>query len=178
MESSPQSSQPLPSLFLQAGSYFSSPAATEAAAAVASAAAATAAAPAFYGHQPPFSSFCHDAPASSSCPVGGSGGGPSLAPHQRGRHRTTTSTTTSMTTSTTTSTMTEATERRRGTNSLISDTERCRVCLEPAAKHIHYGSVTCFSCRQGTFLRSTLLSYFNVIIFRMSGPSSGEACRI
>ncbi len=32
-------------------------------------------------------------------------------------------------------------------NPLISDTEKCRVCLEPAAKHIHYGAVTCFSCR-------------------------------
>ena len=32
-------------------------------------------------------------------------------------------------------------------NPLISATEKCKVCLEPAAKHIHYGSVTCFSCR-------------------------------
>jgi hypothetical protein len=32
-------------------------------------------------------------------------------------------------------------------NPLISPTEKCKVCLEPAAKHIHYGAVTCFSCR-------------------------------
>ena len=34
-----------------------------------------------------------------------------------------------------------------GANPLISSTEKCKVCKEPAAKHIHYGSVTCFSCR-------------------------------
>lgn len=32
-------------------------------------------------------------------------------------------------------------------NPLISPTEKCKVCKEPAAKHIHYGAVTCFSCR-------------------------------
>lgn len=32
-------------------------------------------------------------------------------------------------------------------NPLISSTEKCKVCLEPAAIHIHYGAVTCFSCR-------------------------------
>ena len=32
-------------------------------------------------------------------------------------------------------------------NPLISDTEKCGVCGEPAARHIHYGAVTCFSCR-------------------------------
>lgn len=32
-------------------------------------------------------------------------------------------------------------------NPLISPTEKCRVCYEPAARHIHYGAVTCFSCR-------------------------------
>ena len=32
-------------------------------------------------------------------------------------------------------------------NPLISPTEKCKVCGEPAAKHIHYGAVTCFSCR-------------------------------
>ena len=32
-------------------------------------------------------------------------------------------------------------------NPLISPTEKCKVCFEPAAKHIHYGAVTCFSCR-------------------------------
>ena len=32
-------------------------------------------------------------------------------------------------------------------NPLISDTEKCRVCEEPAARHIHYGATTCFSCR-------------------------------
>jgi hypothetical protein len=32
-------------------------------------------------------------------------------------------------------------------NPLISDTEKCKVCGEPAARHIHYGATTCFSCR-------------------------------
>ena len=32
-------------------------------------------------------------------------------------------------------------------NNLISATEKCRVCREPAAKHVHYGANTCFSCR-------------------------------
>ena len=32
-------------------------------------------------------------------------------------------------------------------NPLISDTEKCGVCGEPAAKHVHYGATTCFSCR-------------------------------
>ena len=27
-------------------------------------------------------------------------------------------------------------------NPLISTTEKCKVCLEPAAKHMHYGAVT------------------------------------
>lgn len=32
-------------------------------------------------------------------------------------------------------------------DNLISATKKCKVCGEPAAKHIHYGSVSCFSCR-------------------------------
>ena len=32
-------------------------------------------------------------------------------------------------------------------NPLISDTEKCKVCGEAAARHIHYGATTCFSCR-------------------------------
>ena len=32
-------------------------------------------------------------------------------------------------------------------NPLISVTEKCRICGEAAAKHVHYGAVTCFSCR-------------------------------
>jgi hypothetical protein len=32
-------------------------------------------------------------------------------------------------------------------NPLISRTEKCKVCDEPAAIHIHYGAITCFSCR-------------------------------
>lgn len=35
----------------------------------------------------------------------------------------------------------------RKTNPLISDTEKCGVCGEAAAKHVHYGATTCFSCR-------------------------------
>lgn len=32
-------------------------------------------------------------------------------------------------------------------NPLISETEKCKVCGEAAAKHVHYGATTCFSCR-------------------------------
>ena len=32
-------------------------------------------------------------------------------------------------------------------NPLISETEKCQVCNAPAAKHVHYGAITCFSCR-------------------------------
>lgn len=35
----------------------------------------------------------------------------------------------------------------RKANPLISDTEKCGVCGEAAAKHVHYGATTCFSCR-------------------------------
>jgi len=30
---------------------------------------------------------------------------------------------------------------------LLSPTEKCKICHEQAAKHIHYGAMTCFSCR-------------------------------
>jgi len=30
---------------------------------------------------------------------------------------------------------------------LLSPTDKCKVCMEPAAKHVHYGAMTCFSCR-------------------------------
>lgn len=30
---------------------------------------------------------------------------------------------------------------------LLSPTDKCKVCTEPAAKHVHYGAMTCFSCR-------------------------------
>ena len=42
-------------------------------------------------------------------------------------------------------------------NPLISPTEKCKVCLEPAAKHIHYGAVTCFSCR--AFFRRSIQNH-------------------
>merc|ERR1719312_2425469 len=29
----------------------------------------------------------------------------------------------------------------------MSDTEICKVCGAPAARHFHYGATTCFSCR-------------------------------
>lgn len=40
-----------------------------------------------------------------------------------------------------------ASSSKSASNPLISPTEKCKVCGEPAAKHIHYGAVTCFSCR-------------------------------
>lgn len=30
---------------------------------------------------------------------------------------------------------------------LLSKIDKCKVCSEPAAKHIHYGAMSCFSCR-------------------------------
>jgi len=30
---------------------------------------------------------------------------------------------------------------------LLSPTEKCKICHEQAAKHVHYGAMTCFSCR-------------------------------
>lgn len=42
-------------------------------------------------------------------------------------------------------------------NPLISATEKCKVCFEPAAKHIHYGAVTCFSCR--AFFRRSIQNH-------------------
>jgi len=30
---------------------------------------------------------------------------------------------------------------------LLSPVDKCKVCGEPAAKHIHYGAMSCFSCR-------------------------------
>jgi len=30
---------------------------------------------------------------------------------------------------------------------LLSSIEKCKVCGDPAARHIHYGAVSCFSCR-------------------------------
>ena len=32
-------------------------------------------------------------------------------------------------------------------NPLLSETEKCGVCGAAAAKHVHYGATTCFSCR-------------------------------
>ena len=30
---------------------------------------------------------------------------------------------------------------------LLSPIDKCKVCNEPAAKHVHYGAMSCFSCR-------------------------------
>ena len=46
-------------------------------------------------------------------------------------------------------------------NPLISSTEKCKVCKEPAAKHIHYGSVTCFSCR--AFFRRSIQNQVMIV---------------
>eukprot|EP00091_Calanus_sinicus_P018813 TRINITY_DN4422_c0_g1_i3.p1 TRINITY_DN4422_c0_g1~~TRINITY_DN4422_c0_g1_i3.p1 ORF type:complete len:118 (-),score=16.54 TRINITY_DN4422_c0_g1_i3:13-366(-) len=39
---------------------------------------------------------------------------------------------------------------------LLSPTNKCKICLEPAARHVHYGAMTCFSCR--AFFRRSLQS--------------------
>jgi len=38
-------------------------------------------------------------------------------------------------------------ERPHAQAKLLSPTEKCKICNEQAAKHIHYGAMTCFSCR-------------------------------
>ena len=40
------------------------------------------------------------------------------------------------------------------TNPLLSDTEKCQICGDSAAIHIHYGAKTCFSCR--SFFRRSI----------------------
>jgi hypothetical protein len=42
---------------------------------------------------------------------------------------------------------TESCTKSKKPNPLISDTKKCQVCMSPAAKHVHYGATTCFSCR-------------------------------
>lgn len=37
---------------------------------------------------------------------------------------------------------------------LLSSTENCKICGERAARHVHYGAITCFSCR--AFFRRSL----------------------
>jgi len=49
-------------------------------------------------------------------------------------------------------------------NPLISRTEKCKVCDEPAAIHIHYGAVTCFSCR--AFFRRSIQVYLALLLLR------------
>ncbi len=36
---------------------------------------------------------------------------------------------------------------KKKTYSSVATTEKCRICAEPAAKHMHYGAITCFSCK-------------------------------
>jgi len=38
-------------------------------------------------------------------------------------------------------------ERPHAQHKLLSSVDKCKICKEPAAKHIHYGAVSCFSCR-------------------------------
>ena len=35
----------------------------------------------------------------------------------------------------------------KASKSLLSNTEKCKVCLAQAARHVHYGSTTCYSCK-------------------------------
>lgn len=45
---------------------------------------------------------------------------------------------------------------------LLSSIDKCKVCEEPAAKHIHYGAVSCFSCRaffRRSIQNNTALAY-------------------
>ena len=35
----------------------------------------------------------------------------------------------------------------KASKSLLSNTEKCKVCLAQAARHVHYGSTSCYSCK-------------------------------
>jgi len=52
-------------------------------------------------------------------------------------------------------------------NHLISPVEKCKVCGEQAARHIHYGGVSCYSCR-AFFRRSIQNKTANTYICRRS----------
>ncbi len=65
--------------------------------------------------------------------------------------------TTATTTSPSTSTSSPPPAKRKATTTTISSStsstsavatpETCRICGEPAARHMHYGAITCFSCK-------------------------------
>jgi len=48
---------------------------------------------------------------------------------------------------------------------LLSPVDKCKVCNEPAAKHVHYGAMTCFSCR-AFFRRSIQNNTFGTYVCR------------
>ena len=67
------------------------------------------------------------------------------------------------------------------TNPLISKTEKCKVCKAPAAKHIHYGAITCFSCR-AFFRRSVQTSHIRSYVCRREenciiAPDTRKSCQ-
>ena len=59
-------------------------------------------------------------------------------------------------------------KRAKRPNPLISETKKCQVCTAPAAKHIHYGATTCFSCR-AFFRRSIQTSQSRNYVCRRQG---------
>ena len=66
-------------------------------------------------------------------------------------------------------------------NPLISETKKCQVCSAPAAKHIHYGATTCFSCR-AFFRRSIQTSQSRNYVCRRQGncnilPDTRKGCQ-
>ena len=69
----------------------------------------------------------------------------------------------------------------RKPNPLISDTKKCQVCSAPAAKHVHYGATTCFSCR-AFFRRSIQTSQSRNYVCRRQGnckilPDTRKGCQ-
>lgn len=71
--------------------------------------------------------------------------------------------------------------KQKKPNPLISDTKKCQVCMAPAAKHVHYGATTCFSCR-AFFRRSVQTAQARNYICRRQGnceisPDNRKSCQ-
>ena len=74
-----------------------------------------------------------------------------------------------------------ANSKSKKPNPLISDTKKCQVCMAPAAKHVHYGATTCFSCR-AFFRRSIQTSQSRNYVCRRQGdctilPDTRKGCQ-
>ena len=72
-------------------------------------------------------------------------------------------------------------QKSKKTTNVVSDTEKCKVCFAPAGKHVHYGAITCFSCR-AFFRRSIQTSQSRTYVCRRKGnctisPDTRKGCQ-